>query len=59
MENAQKMKQYLHVTVWKKMEVIGMGILAFELMQICSLSNDKEMNVVSLLSKIFVLSVII
>lgn len=59
METAQKMKQYLHVTVWKKMEVIGMGILAFELMQICSLSNDKEMNVVSLLSKIFVLSVII
>lgn len=58
-ENAHKMKRYLHVTVWKKMEVIGMDILAFGLMQICSLINDKEMNVVSLLLKILVSSVII
>lgn len=59
MENAQKMKWYLHVTVWKKMEVIGMDILAFGLVQICSLSHDKEMNVVSLLLKILVLSVVL
>lgn len=59
MENAQKMKPYLHVTVWKKMEVIGMDIPAVGLMQICGLSNDKNMNVVSLLLKILVLSVII
>lgn len=55
----KKMKRYLHVTVWKKMEVRGMDIPAFGLMQICSLSNDKEMNVVGLRLKILVLSVII
>lgn len=36
-----------------------MDIPAFGLMQICSLSNDKEMNVVGLRLKILVLSVII
>lgn len=59
MENAQKMKRYLHVTVWKKMEVIRMDIPAFGRMQICSLNDDKDMNAVSLLLKILVLSVII
>lgn len=30
MEKAQKMKLYLHVTVWKKMKVIGMDIPDFD-----------------------------
>lgn len=36
-----------------------MGTLAFEVMQLCSLSHDKEMNMTSLLLKLLELSVTI